>query len=402
MPFRTWPFAQKRVYADAAAATPLSPRARKELMRLLESYGNAGALHKEGVRASREFEKARAMVARAISAHPDEIVFTASGTEANNLALQGVLRPRLLALGELSAVTSAIEHHSVLEPLRALEREGLSLTELPVTPQGMVDPKAVRDAINDTTVIVSVQWVNSEVGAIEPLREIAKEIRRIRKERGEHGLPLYFHTDASQAPLWLPMAVERLGVDLATLDAQKVMGPKGVGALYIRRGVELEPLLLGGMQEGGLRPGTPNVPLVGAFAVALDEAAKYAEERATRAEEVRNVLMERIVQRVPEVILNGPSIEGGERVANNLNISIPGLEAEMAVLSLDALGVAASTKSACAVGEDEPSHVIQALGVPQELSGTAIRITLLPTATLGDADRIAKALYETVRRYRRA
>lgn len=392
---------QKRVYADAAAATPLSKNATRELARLLGVYGNAGALHKEGVAAKKELEKARAMIAGAIGAHHDEIVFTASGTEGNNLAIQGVLRPMLLEHGELGAITCAVEHQSILEPLRAMEREGLVLTELPVDAAGKVDPKAVREAINETTVFVSIQWVNSEVGTTQPIKEIAKEVRRIRKERGENGLPIYFHTDASQALLWLKMGVESLGVDLATLDGQKVLGPKGIGALYIRRGTPIEPLFFGGSQEFNLRGGTPNVPLAGSFAVALKDAAEGAEARATGVGEVRDYLAQEIRTLLPDMMMNGPAIESGDRVANSLNISIPRLDAEMAVISLDALGVAASTRSACNIGDEEPSHVISALGVPRELAGTAIRLTLLPDATRADARRIAKALKETADRYRR-
>lgn len=393
--------ANGRVYADAAAATPLSEGAKRELVRLLDVYGNAGALHAEGVEAKKELERARKTIAEAIGAHADEIVFTASGTEGNNLAIQGVLRPLLLEHGELAAITCAVEHQSILEPLRAMEREGLVLTELGVDAAGRVDPKSVREAINDTTVFVSIQWVNSEVGTIEPIREIAKEIRRVRKERGEGGLPLYFHTDASQALLWLRMSVESLGVDLATLDGQKVLGPKGVGALYIRRDTPIEPLFFGGSQEMGLRGGTPNVPLCGSFAVALHEAAEGVEARAEATAAVRDFLAEEIRALLPDMVVNGPSVESGERAANSLSVSIPGLEAEMAVISLDSLGVAASTRSACNIGDEEPSHVIKALGVPQEMAGTAIRLTLLPDATRADATRIAQALKETADRYRR-
>lgn len=399
--FRTRDNSSQRVYADAAAATPLSKRATDELVRLLAVYGNAGALHAEGVEAKKELEKARATIAKAIGAHADEIVFTGSGTEGNNLAIQGVLRPLLLEHGELGAITCAVEHQSILEPMRAMEREGLVLTELPVSSEGFVDPKSVREAINDTTVFVSIQWVNSEVGTIEPIREIAKEIRRVRKERGESGLPLYFHTDASQALLWLRMNVESLGVDLATLDGQKVLGPKGVGALYIKRGTPIEPIFFGGSQEFNLRGGTPNVPLAGSFAVALEDAAEGVEERAQKTAEVRNFLAQEIRALLPDMIVNGPDVESGLRAANSLNVSIPRLEAEMAVISLDSLGVAASTRSACNMGDEEPSHVIKALGVPQDLAGTAIRLTLLPTATKSDTKKIAQALKETAERYRR-
>ena len=406
-------FWNKRIYADAAAATPLSGAARKELTRLLELYGNAGALHKEGVEAKKELEKARRAIADSIGAHADEIIFTASGTEANNLALHGLLRPMLLQDGEVHAITCAIEHQSVLEPLRALEREGLYVTTLEVDKEGLVDPEVLRGALNEETALVSIQLVNSEVGTIEPVRELVKEIRRVRGSRqgdalkslGVKASPLFFHTDASQAPLWVDINVEKLGIDLMTLDAQKVLGPKGIGALYVRRGTPIEPILWGGKQEGGLRGGTENVPQAGAFAVALADAHSGVEERAKNMTEVRDYLWSEIKKLIPDAMLNGPSMHAnqdrpGFRVANNLSVSVPGLEAEMAVVSLDALGIAASTRSACTIGDAEPSHVIKALGVPQELAGTAIRLTLLPGATRSQMRRIAAALKETADRYR--
>ena len=386
-------FWKKRIYADAAAATPLSARSRDELVRLLGLYGNAGALHKEGVDAKKELEKARKSIADSIGAHADEIVFTASGTEGNNLALHGALRPLLLQQGEVHAITCAIEHQSILEPLRALEREGLYTTVLPVDSEGVVSPESLREALNDETALVSIQLVNSEVGTVEPVRELAKALRK-------SGGKILFHTDASQAPLWVDINVEKLGVDLMTLDGQKVLGPKGVGALYVRRGTPIEPILWGGKQERALRGGTENVPQAGAFAVALADAQSGVEERVKKMTEVRDYCWSEIQKLLPDAILNGPDPSGSTRVANNLSVSVPGLEAEMAVVSLDALGVAASTRSACNIGSDEPSHVIKALGVPKEMAGTAIRLTLLPGVSFSEARHIASALKETADRYR--
>jgi len=402
-------FWKKRIYADAAAATPLSARSRDELVRLLGLYGNAGALHKEGVDAKKELEKARKSIADSIGAHADEIVFTASGTEGNNLALHGALRPLLLQQGEVHAITCAIEHQSILEPLRALEREGLYTTVLPVDSEGVVSPESLREALNDETALVSIQLVNSEVGTVEPVRELAKALRK-------SGGKILFHTDASQAPLWVDINVEKLGVDLMTLDGQKVLGPKGVGALYVRRGTPIEPILWGGKQERALRGGTENVAAAGAFAVALADAQSGVEERVKKMTEVRDYCWSEIKKLLPDAILNGPEISPSttlgttrsSRVANNLSVSIPGLEAEMAVVSLDALGVAASTRSACNIGSDEPSHVIKALlsssleasGRIKEMAGTAIRLTLLPGATHSQMRRIASVLKETAARYR--
>ena len=382
----------------------MSTNAKKELVRLLDVYGNAGALHKEALEAKAAMDIARERIAKAVGAHADEIVFTASGTESNNLAIQGILRPLLQAHGELHAITCAIEHQSVLEPLRALEPEGLYVTELPVDSQGFVSVEQLKEAINEQTVFISIQLVNSEVGTIEPVHEIAKQIRHIKKER-EGALPLYFHTDAAQAPLWLPLRVDQLGVDLMTLDAQKVLGPKGVGVLYVRRGSDIEPVLRGGVQEMNLRAGTPNTPLAGSFGVAMAEAAAGTETRAEKTAALRDFLYTEIKKRIPSVLVNGPALlreaklHAG-RIANNLNISIPGLDAEMAVIALDAEGVAVSTRSACNIGSDEPSHVIKALGAEGALSKTAIRITLLPSVTKKDLLYIAEALSRVVKRYR--
>lgn len=425
----------KRIYADAAAAMPLTSGAKRELERLLPLGGNPGALHQEAQAAKRELEAARKKVADAIGAHADEIIFTGSGTEANNLALLGVLRPLLLERGEVGAITSAIEHSSVLEPLRALERDGLYTMLLPVDERGVVDPKQLREVVNQDTALVSVQMVNSEIGAVQDIRAIAKEVRHIRRTKlGRHTLSghgdfptgkspevlapvalttssegtspsLLLHTDASQAPLWVPLNVEKLGVDLMTLDAQKVGGPKGVGMLYVRRGTLVEPIIFGGGQESGLRSGTENVASVAAFAAALEEAQAGAEARAAHVGEVRDFLWSEIQKVIPDAILNGPAVGGAtslvhDRIPNNIHISIPGLDGEMAVIALDAAGVAASTRSACDTDERHPSHVLEALGVAPELAAASLRLTLTPGITRAQARAIARALQKVVARYR--
>lgn len=372
------------------------------MRRLICCYGNPGGLHAEGVEAQKELRRARRSIAASIGAHEDEIVFVGSGTEANNLAIQGVIRPLLREHGEVHAITSAIEHPSVLNVLRALEREGLYVTELPVDREGRVSPEDFAQALNEQTVFVSVQLVNSEIGTIEPLKALVKEVRKERARRGtdESALPLFIHSDASQAPLWMPLMVDSLGVDLLTLDAQKILGPKGIGVLFVRRNTPVEPLLWGGNQEGGMRGGTENVLLSGAMAVALADALAGAAARAPRVAAARDMLYQKIRQDIPDVLLNGPSLEGNARVANNLNISIPGLDAETAVIALDALGVAVSTRSACSAGEEEPSHVIRAIGTPEELAGTALRLTLLPDITTREVSHIARALRQVAKLYR--
>lgn len=408
-------FRNKRIYADAAAATPLSARARQELVRVLDLYGNPGALHGEALAAKKELERARASVAASVGAHADEIVFTASGTEANNLALLGTLAPRLrqgfAGHGALSAITSVIEHQSVLAPLQSLVREGLELVALPVEPDGLIFPPKLVVEVRPDTALVSIQLINSEIGAIEPVRDIAREVRRVRAARaqkGEEDLPILFHVDASQAPLWMDIKVDKLGADLMTLDAQKVLGPKGIGVLYIKRGTLIDPIIWGGGQERGKRAGTENAPLAAAFAVALADAQKGVDARVKKVSAVRDFLWSEVKKVLPDAVLHGPSL-GGEasrqgdsssRVANNINISIPGLDGEMAVIAMDTLGISISTRSACSTEEEEPSYVIQALGVDKKRSKEALRITLLPDASYQDARRIAAALAEVASRYR--
>ncbi|HYF12762.1 MAG TPA: cysteine desulfurase family protein [Candidatus Paceibacterota bacterium] len=392
---------RKRVYADAAGATPLSSRARAELIRLLELSGNPSALHKEGAEAKRELDHARESVAQTIGAHADEIIFTSGGTEANNLAIFGSLRRALREGEKVHAITSAIEHSSVLEPLRALAKEGIELTELSVDAEGVVNRRELRDAITPHTKLVSIQMINSEIGTIQNIKELAREIRHARSERAPNAAressKILFHTDASQAPLWLAIRVEKLGVDMLTLDAQKIMGPKGVGLLFVRRGIELTPLIYGGGQERGSRSGTENVPLIGALAVALKEAQEKAIERSEHTFNVRSIALNEIKTRIPDAHVNGPI--GEMRAPYNLHISIPDLDGDMAVIALDREGVAASTRSACDSNAEAPSHVLEAIRAPYPKN--SIRITFLPEATEKDALDLAKNLEEITRRYRR-
>lgn len=385
-------FWSKRIYADAAAATPLSRRAKQELVRVLDMYGNPGALHTEALAAKQELDHARATVAAAIGAHADEIVFTASGTEANNLAIMGTIGPRLRMGEKLAATTSVIEHQSVLAPLQALEREGLTLSVVDVQQDGMIFPNAVPDAMQADTALVSVQLINSEMGAVQPVRDIAKALRRT-------GKSILLHTDASQAPLWMDLKVEKLGVDMMTLDGQKILGPKGIGVLYIKRGTLIDPIIWGGGQEKGRRAGTENAPLAAAFAVALADAQQGTQKRAKKVAAVRDFLWQEILKVMPDAVLHGP--QGEQRAPNNLNFSIPGLDGQMCVVAMDAAGIALSTRSACSTDDEEPSYVIVALGADKKTAKEAVRITLLPDASYADARRIARALEEIVKRYRK-
>ncbi len=388
---------RSRIYMDAAAATPLSPEVYTRFIEALTQYGNPGALHTEGVRAKELLEGARKEAAVALHAHADEIVFTGSGTESNNLAIFG-------AVGDVSAdkihiITSSIEHPSVLEPIRAFERRGAKVTYLPVDAEGLIALSALKEAIVDETRLISVGLINSEIGTIQDVRGIAKIIRDVRKTR-VNAAPLLLHLDAAQAPLWLKLNVEQLHPDLLTLDAQKMMGPKGAGLLYVRRGVSLQAHLLGGGQERGLRSGTENAAAASALARALTRAQEVCEKNTANVAEVRDALFDAIKKQIPEAIVNG-SLES--RVANNCNVSVPGLIGERAVLALSAWGVAASTRSACAAKDQELSHVIRALeagegGVARARS--AVRFTLLPDATVSDARHAATLLAKAAAQFR--
>jgi len=391
------PFFKRRVYADAAAATPLSKGAARELKRLLYIYGNPGGLHEEALAAKRELDAARERAAGAIGAHADEIFFASGGTEGNNMALGGAVSALSSRFGDLHVITTAIEHPSVLESLRAMALEGhIELSELPVERDGRLDLKTFKEAIRPNTALVSVQMVNSEIGTIQDIRELMKTVRHVRKERGGNSLPILFHTDASQAPLWLSLRVEALGIDLMTLDGQKIMGPKGVGLLFAKRGTPLQPVVFGGGQERGLRSGTENVPLIGSFAAALEDAQQGVEARAARVSSVRDYAIGEIKKAVPDASIYGAL--GEWRAANNCSVHVPGLLGDMAVLALDAEGVAASTRSACSSDDEAPSHVIRALGASGQEAREAVRITLLPSASRADASRIARAFKKVVSR----
>lgn len=389
-------FSKQTVYADAAAATPLTREAKRRLVELLDVFGNPGALHAYGVAAKGVLEAARKEAADAIGAHADEIVFTASGTESNNIAIAGILES--FKNVPISALTLSTEHPSVLEPLRAQEKRGVPVSYMNVDGEGLVSIQALKEAIDETVVLISVALINSEIGVMQDVRAIAKEIRTIRKARAASGntLPLFLHIDASQAPLWVKLNVEQMHPDLMTLDAQKCGGPKGVGLLYIRRGVHPVPQVLGGGQEEGLRAGTENVPLIGSFARALSEAQKKAEISAAHVASLRNLLLKEIQAHLPQVVVNG-SME--HRAPNNLNISIPGLLGDMAVIALSARGTAASTRSACSIDAADLSHVLVALGADIQRAQTALRFTLLPDVSKSDIQKIVDALVHVYAKY---
>jgi len=375
----------KRIYLDYAATTPLEPRARKAMEPYFsKEFANPNALYAEGIVAKKAIDKARAKVARALEAHSDEIIFTSGGTEANNLAIFGsVHQERFLP----HIITTNIEHSSVLEPLRELARRGeIEVSYISVEPDGIVKPEKIISAIRSNTVLISVQYANNEIGTIQPIAKIGKALRELKHR------PL-FHVDACQAPLYLNCLVNALGVDLFSLDAHKIYGPKGVGCLYVRRGVNLTPILYGGGQEREMRSTTENVSGIVGFGEAISIAVSSRERESARVFVLRDILYTKVLL-IKKIIVNG-SIKKDERLPNNLNISLPGIDTEMLVLKLDAEGIAVSTKSSCLKDERE-SYVVKSLNNSQLQANSTLRFTLGKYNTKKDIEYTAKTLLKLI------
>lgn len=367
---------RERVYLDNAAATPLDARVF-EVMRplFLGATGNAGAIHAEGVIARTAVESARTTVARTLHALADEVIFTSGGTESNNIAIMGSVHAQV-AQGRdpsgLHIITTAIEHSSVLGCMSALAQQGVHVTYLPVDADGRVAPAVLAEALTPQTVLVSAILAHNEIGTVQPIRDLVRAVRRYASEQNLSRIIV--HTDASQAPAWFACRVDALDVDLLTLDAHKAYGPKGVGCLYRRRGTPLAPILYGGAQEQGVRSGTAPTPLIVGCARAFELADAERELFIDHVRMLRDRMISEIRTQVPHAVLNGPT--GDERLANNVNLSFPGLDGEAIVVALDARGIAVSTRSAC-LHDDEPgSYTIRALGKGDAIATSAVRLSL--------------------------
>lgn len=377
----------KRIYLDNAAATPVSTVAQKVVTTTSKKFsGNPSAIHKEGREARAALEAARAQIAECLFARPDEVVFTSGATEANNMAILGVLSSAFKAgVAHPHIIVSAIEHPSVLDTARVVAGENIRVDYLPVDRSGVVNIKELRKLITPDTVLVSIMYANNEIGIIEPVADIAKEIRHARKMNGST-YP-YFHTDASQAGNYLDINVLRLGVDLMTISSGKIYGPHGVGALFAKRGVLLDPVMYGGTHEGGRRPGTESVALASGFAAALTEAQKMKDKEGKRVQKMRDVLATNILKKISGTRVNGYL---SKSLPNILNVSFEGVESDALVLYLDAAGIAVSGKSACKSSDSAPSHVILAIGEGGEAG--AIRFSLGRDTKREDIARVAKEL----------
>ena len=398
-----------RVYLDYASTTPVAPEVVKAMAPYWgKEFGNPGAFTSEGLSAHKALEDARVRIARLMDASPREIIFTSGATEANNLAIYGVAQSLLnycKSHNEKSKphiITSSIEHASVIEPIKKLEREGVAVTWLPVYQNGIVRVQDAAKALRPETVLVSVMYANNEIGTIQPIKEIAHIIRKHRQK--EDSCRVLFHTDAAQAPGSLPIDTRSLGVDLLSLTAQKFYGPKGVGLLFCKGGTQIAPQTLGGHQERGLRAGTENVPLIIGMAKALEIAEKSREKESARLMKLRDYFISKVLKEIPDAILNG---DPTERLASNINFSFPGLHNELTVIELDIRGVSVATGSACMTASTEPNHVIVALRANAELRGfdaeemrkradSAVRFSLGRSNKKQDLDYVLRCIKEII------
>ncbi len=389
---------QRRIHLDYASTTPVAP----EVLRAMQPYfsqewANPGAIYKEGVQARKAVEDARMLVARTLRVRPDGITFTSGGTESNNLALIGTieqLHAEGRAYADMEIISTAIEHPSILETLAYLTTKGVHIMYAPVAEDGRILQGEFQKLLGDKTVLVTVAYVNSEVGVVQDIKKITRAVRAWNTEHSAH---VRTHTDASQAPLWLSCALDMLGVDLMTLDAGKCYGPKGSGVLARRHGVRLLPASFGGGQEAGLRSGTENVPLVVGCARALARAQEDCAAESARITALRDRFFTRLAEHIPESVVNGDCMH---RVANNVNISIPHIDSEYAVIWLDAHGIAASTKSACGVGKGTGSAVVRAMTKDDARALSTIRFTLGKETTERDIVRAVEVLVEYRERMR--
>ncbi len=372
---------------DHAATTPVRPEVVEAMLPYFsERFGNPSSLYALAREAKEAVEEARGRVAAAIGARPEEVFFTSGGTESDNWAVKGVaaaLRKR----GD-HIITSAIEHHAVLHPCQALEKQGYRVTYLPVDEFGRVDPGAVEDAITDRTILVSVMAANNEIGTIQPIAEIGRIAH-------DHGI--LFHTDAVQAIGAYPVDVDAMGADLLALSAHKFGGPKGTGALYIRRGTRIATFMDGGAQERGRRAGTENVPGIVGLGRAIELAVGEMPRSSARIAAMRDRMIRGILNAIPDTRLNGHPTE---RLPNNVNVAFRYVEGESILLLLDSLGIAASTGSACTSASLEPSHVLLACGLPPEQGHGSLRLTLGPGNTEDDTDYVLSVLPGVIERLR--
>ena len=375
---------KKYIYLDHAATTPVSPAVLEVMLPFFSEYpGNASAVYAAGREARKAVEKARKQVAAAIGAEPREILFTSGGSESDNLALKGTA----FALKDRGKhiITTAIEHPAVLNTCRWLEKQGFEVTYAQPDSRGWISPEKVMSAIRNDTVLISVMAANNEIGTIEPVAEIG---------RSAHEKGILFHTDAVQAVGSIPVSVNEWNADLLSLSAHKFYGPKGIGALYIRRGTRIDNLIHGGEQERGLRAGTENVPCIAGLGKAIEEAVNHMDENARKAASLRDRLANGILRNIPGVSINGPE---ENRLPNNCSLRFEKIDGEALLLRLDLAGIAASSGSACTSGSQEISHVLRAVGLTEEEARSSLRLTTGPDNTETEIDTAVQTISDIVK-----
>ncbi len=375
------------IYLDHAATTQLAPEVLDAMLPYMkEQYGNAGSMYALGMASKKAINEAKRDIAGVIGAQMEEICFTSGGTESDNVALLGAA----YAYQEKGRhiITTKIEHHAVLRTCAYLEKQGFSVTYLEVDSNGLVKPEQVEAAIRPDTILVSVMFANNEIGTIQPIAAIGAICKK-------HGI--CFHTDAVQALGQLPIDVDALSVDLLSASAHKIYGPKGVGLLYIRKGIKLSPIMYGGLQESGRRPGTENVPGIVGFEKALKRMEAGMGERNENLQRLQRNTIERILKEIPDAYING-SME--KRLSGNIHVSFRGIEGESLLVQLDMKDICASSGSACTTGQKEPSHVLLALGLSEELAKGSLRLTLGEENTEAELTETVEALKECVEKLR--
>lgn len=378
----------KIIYLDNAATTPVSgPVLDAMLPYFAQHYGNPSSVYGIARQSKEALDAARAQVAAALNCLPEEVFFTGCGSESDNWAVKGIAH-KLAAQGKRHLITTSIEHHAILHSMAALEKEGFEVTYLPVDADGLVSPDQVRAAIRPDTALVSVMYANNEIGTVEPVAEIGAVCR----EAG-----VLFHTDAVQAAGTLKIDVQAQKIDALSLSAHKFNGPKGVGALYLKKGLRLPNLIDGGGQENGRRAGTENVAGIVGLGKALELANAQLAEKAVHLEKLRDYVIRTVRQSIPNVKLNGHPTR---RLPGNVNLSFEGIEGEGMLLLLDMKGVCASSGSACTSGSLDPSHVLLAIGLPHEIAHGSLRLTFGPQNTMEDAQAACSALQEIIPRLR--
>ena len=403
-----------KIYLDHSATTPTDKKVLAAMMPYFsEKFGNPVSIHGFGQEAIAGADKAREQVAVFLNCASDEIIFTSGATESDNLAIKGIikgLKKQGISREKMHIITSLIEHDAVLEPLMEQEAKGMKITHLPVKANGVVDVEKFKKAIKDNTVLVSVMYVNSEVGSIQPIREIGEIIKKINesrlnewkkcrtKDRGGKPQPIYFHTDATQAINFRNCDVKRLNCDLLSLSGHKIYGPKGVGALFVKLGTPLKSVQLGGHHERNLRSGTLNVPGIVGLGAAIELVGKEQEKNNKKIAKLRDMLMDGIMKNIPDVILN---IDRENVTPSHAHFSFLGVEGESILIALDLEGIAVSTGSACASNDLKASHVLLAMGIKPEIAHNSIRFTLGKGTTEAEIKKVIKVLPAIVERLRK-